>query len=311
MILLDTTSRRSGQAMVICLTVIGFLTAILGATSMMLLTHSRLASYEQQRLIAFYLARSGLEAGNLLLVEDDRSVDALSDVWNNRTEDAGGELTNGRFGLGRWPQEETEGPGPIVDEERKLNVNSATAEMLQALSPAFDAEVVRAIHQRRDKQPFRHLTELYATSGLGREELQRASASGSSLPLHALLTVHGSGRLNVNTAPLAALRCIPGLDEDSAEKLVDERRGEDGQPGTEDDRPFNRIEQVRERLQVSEDSWQKMNGWLTVSSTHFTVRGWGRTKKEPAARVNLQQVLRREAGRLIVVEFIQDGHIRD
>lgn len=311
MTLLDPTSPRRGQAMVICLIVIGFLTAILGAASMILLTNSRLATYEQRRLSALYIARSGLETANLLLAGDDPSVDALGDVWNTGVDQADGELVNGRFGLGRWPAQPDDQTAPVVDEERKLNINKATPAMLRALNPALDEATVEAIRQRRQKHPITNLSELIQVAGISRHDLQQTNTPGSDLPLHALLTVHGSGRLNVNTAPPATLRCLPGLEEKTAQKLIDRRRGKDGKPGTEDDRPFGTVQQVRELLQASEDSWRQMERWLTVRSAFFTVRAWGRTDTDPAARVNLRQTLRRETDELTVIRFQQDGNLRD
>jgi DNA uptake protein ComE-like DNA-binding protein len=309
----DPARGRRGQAMVICLIVIGFLTAILGSASMMLLTNSRLATYEQERLSAFYLARSGLETANLLLARDDPSVDALGDAWNTGGEQAEGELVNGRFGLGYWPVRPDKGTSPIVDEERKLNVNIATPAMLRNLSPALDKAAVQAILQKRQERSFTNLAEL-SRAGISHNDLRQTDAPGSNLPFRALLTVHGSGQLNVNTAPLATLRCVPGLEEKTAKKLIERRRGKDGKPGTEDDRPFGRIQEVRELLGAREDSWQQMERWLTVRSAFFTVRAWGRTERDPAtlsARVYLRQTLRRGTDGLTVVEFHQDENLRD
>jgi general secretion pathway protein K len=46
------------------------------------------------------------------------------------------------------------------------------------------------------------------------------------------------GKLNINTASAQTLALIPGIDEATAERIVQQRAGPDGQDGTEDDAPF-------------------------------------------------------------------------
>lgn len=46
------------------------------------------------------------------------------------------------------------------------------------------------------------------------------------------------GRLNVNTASARTLSLIPGIDESTAERIIEERAGPDGVDGTADDAPF-------------------------------------------------------------------------
>jgi type II secretory pathway component PulK len=50
-----------------------------------------------------------------------------------------------------------------------------------------------------------------------------------------VFTVYGDGKINLNTVQPAILAAIPGLDEQSADRLLAYRAGEDRQPGTEDD----------------------------------------------------------------------------
>jgi general secretion pathway protein K len=46
------------------------------------------------------------------------------------------------------------------------------------------------------------------------------------------------GKLNVNTASLKTLQLIPGIDEPTAERIIEQRAGPDGQDGTDDDVPM-------------------------------------------------------------------------
>jgi general secretion pathway protein K len=46
------------------------------------------------------------------------------------------------------------------------------------------------------------------------------------------------GKLNINTASLKTLQLIPGIDEATAQQIIQQRAGPDGVDGTEDDVPF-------------------------------------------------------------------------
>jgi general secretion pathway protein K len=52
------------------------------------------------------------------------------------------------------------------------------------------------------------------------------------------------GKLNVNTASLQALELIPGIDENAAAHILQQRAGPDGIDGTDDDLPFQNIGQI-------------------------------------------------------------------
>lgn len=53
-----------------------------------------------------------------------------------------------------------------------------------------------------------------------------------------LFTTLSTGRINLNTAPMASLQLIPFVDENVAARIIQCRSGPDGADGTEDDTPF-------------------------------------------------------------------------
>lgn len=302
MMRLRQTRNRSGQAMVVCLIAIGFLTAMVGATSMILLTHSRLATYEQNRLAAFYLARSGLAKGKQMLLEDDPALDTLSDRWHGLDNQGTWDLENGEFGLGTWSTQ-PESPGSaIVDEERKLNLNAATPAMLRSLSPALTDEIVEQIATRRQQRPFASLNEITGLPDVSPSTL-RTRVGEEQIPLRDLLTVHGNGKVNVNTAPYPVIESIEGLSSDQADQIMQYRRGKDGTIGTQDDRPFESLEAVRSAINLSDDVWPEVRPFLSVNSTCFTIHSWGRSAADPVASVELREVVRRSSSGLTVLEF--------
>ena len=56
-----------------------------------------------------------------------------------------------------------------------------------------------------------------------------------------IFTALSDGRINVNTASSTVLQVIPGIDEHSANQIIQLRAGPDGVDGTEDDTPFSNV----------------------------------------------------------------------
>jgi general secretion pathway protein K len=52
------------------------------------------------------------------------------------------------------------------------------------------------------------------------------------------------GRLNINTASALTLQLIPGIDEATAQRIIEQRAGPDGIDGTDDDMPFQNIGEI-------------------------------------------------------------------
>lgn len=127
--------------------------------------------------------------------------------------------------------------------------------------------------------------------------------------LRDLFTIYGDGDLNVNTVDAVVLEavCKAVLDpEDALEvvrKVLEERAGPDGDPGTDDDSPFSTLSSIRDA--VDSESYRALSAsgvQLVPYSQAFTVivRGeYTRSGVERAARV----VVRRERGGLSVVSW--------
>ncbi len=55
-------------------------------------------------------------------------------------------------------------------------------------------------------------------------------------------------KLNINTASAKTLQLIPGIDANTAERIIEQRNGPDGIPGTEDDVPFHSVQEMNSGL---------------------------------------------------------------
>jgi hypothetical protein len=55
-------------------------------------------------------------------------------------------------------------------------------------------------------------------------------------------------KLNINTADAKTLALIPGINDDTAQRIVEQRAGPDGRDGTEDDVPFHSVQELNSGL---------------------------------------------------------------
>jgi hypothetical protein len=55
-------------------------------------------------------------------------------------------------------------------------------------------------------------------------------------------------KLNINTASAKTLQLLPGIDANTAQRIVEQRAGPDGVDGTEDDVPFHSVQELNSGL---------------------------------------------------------------
>jgi DNA uptake protein ComE-like DNA-binding protein len=75
------------------------------------------------------------------------------------------------------------------------------------------------------------------------------------------------GRVNVNTAPLEVLRCLPGMDEELAGTIVRTREG--------DKSGFSSIADLLDQSGMTKEKFGKMEDFLTVRSNVFRIHSFG------------------------------------
>lgn len=152
----------------------------------------------------------------------------------------------------------------LIDEESKLNVNTADAEVMERLfKVVLNVDEVRAQDLAASIVDWRDAdSELSAPVGSAEDPFYRNLAynpyEAKDAPLEALeelrlvkgmdansleklkdyLTVFGDGKININTAPMAVLLAV-GMSTYLADKVMSYRFGKDGAMGTEDDNVFD------------------------------------------------------------------------
>lgn len=218
---------RRGQMLLVVLWVMGCVSVAAGALSVRSTHELRLGRIPLASLQRKAMAEAGLHYAFGMVAQDTAespSLDTLQEPWATGL-DADGKpmcerirVGEGTFSIGRWDQALFV-PG-LIDEERKLNLNTAPPEQLSRLiglvaSGDADPEpVAQAVADWRDEAegatcqgaspachngPFDSVDELRLVPGLT-PELFAA--------LQPYVTVYGHGTVNVNTASSAVLSAV-------------------------------------------------------------------------------------------------------
>lgn len=180
----------------------------------------RLSKYQRERLRAFYLAKAGLNRAIVEIRNDDPSYDSLRDKWADN-EAIFKKITLGddesefaQISYTFEEDEQTKTVFGVIDEERKINLNTASEEMLTSLLEAcgiFEAEKICTNIRawRGDKGITSAEAKDYKNLGYTCKEEQFSNPQElilvkdithqiyNSLKPH--ITVYGSGKLNINT----------------------------------------------------------------------------------------------------------------
>lgn len=247
----------------------------------------RLVGYQRERLTALYLAKAGYVRALAELERDPTpEVDSYLDPWAHNPEAfQQTTLGEGRFSVSYSLRGEDGSDGVVygvIDEDRKVNINTASKDILGRL-PGMTEEIVDALLDWRQKhsdfdmskeRPFRVLEDLLLVDGMTEELVQS---------LQPFVTVYTDGKVNLNTAPREVLNAL-GLGAGLVTKLLRFRTGLDGIHGTKDDQSFTALGSAQHLLNTfdpltPEEAAQFTNlitqNRLKVTSAVFRIRSTG------------------------------------
>ncbi len=256
------------------------------------------AGHIKDRVLSYYLAKAAIQLAIEVLDNDETEYDSLNDCWSDNEEmfkDI--ELGSGTFSIVN--QLDSKAAGNIkyglIDEERKININTANKDILVSLLMIKGCSVLKAneladcIIDWRDKDSkvrkygaednyynsleipynckdadFESIEELMLVKGMNEELFCQIKDD---------LTVFGNGQVNINTANRDILISI-GMGPILAEKIISYRLGFDGLPMTLDDRAFEDVEDIKQELDLSETEMEIINslitsGFITTKSDNF------------------------------------------
>jgi general secretion pathway protein K len=321
------------------LTILAVLAVGLGYRSSLEL---KLADYNLDKLKTLYIAEAALQRAMAELEKDRNNYDALNETWSNGRDAENGvyifkdvEVGDGVFNIGYIFSENDAGEAikfyGMMDEERKININTAPLEMLLSL-PGLNEEIAAAIIDWRDADdkvykegaendyyqglekpyeckngPFQVLEELLLVKGITPESFAKFKD---------IVTIYGSGKININTASREVLEvlgrtCIykglPGVDDSEMEDLVNKiirfRIGDDESAGTEDDNifisPGNIVNELQDAFgELSPGQKNALNyllPYLTVSSEFYSLNIAARSEDKKVSK-KIYAVTDRDSG---------------
>ena len=304
--------------LIITLWIIALLSAVTLSVTYRIRIELDLIESEMAVTKSFLIAKAGMVQAVNVLNQDGNDYDALNEKWSNYTVERYGinpfkeiSVGEGRFSV-RYIYERDIFTGyeqvfyGMKDEERKINVNKATQDMLESL-PGMDMDIAISIrawrgdpelgqdvllsedsyykgldkpYERKGKD-IEYIEELLLIRGITQDLLFGKDLDGSGViddneaGLQRYLTVYGKGTININTATATVLRAI-GFNEDLSYKIIRYCLGPDEMLGTDDDGIFTDKSKISEQLNWIEPLTQEeMNlisskqDWLEVSSQHF------------------------------------------
>lgn len=321
---------KKGSLSITALWILALLSLLATGLMRNVLVGLRLDGYALRAAQATWLARAGIYHAIAVLKEDAdtdslRSYDALTETWAHSPDlfkrvPCG----NGFFEVAYATQAEDIGLKylyGICDENRKLNINRIPKEVLMRL-PSMTQEKVAALLDWRDRDSktteggaenpyYQHLLQPYPCKNADFDfveemALVRGFSDEDVRALAHLVTVHGDGGVNINTASAEVL-AILGLNAKLAKKIAKVRWGEDGLPFTKDDVVFRNQDDIvtilTKLIKLKPTDQALLHRLVTtrqlgVNSTHFTIHSVGVTmhgqvrKKISATvlRLNAQEV---------------------
>lgn len=180
------------------------------------------ADRAQEARQAWYLGWAGVElAADRLLSDSELAWDAPREVWAQVPKDP-------------VPFESGTFIYRVSDEQARIALNGASKELLERL-PGFTPQAVTELLTRRSAGKFvAHPAELLGLPGFQPDGLDT---------LEPLVTVQGTGPVNINTASKQVLIQL-GLSPTLSDAIVRFRNGADGVWGTSDDGIFPDVEQI-------------------------------------------------------------------
>ncbi len=186
------------------------------------------------------------------------------------------------------------------------------ADDLRSLNGAETSDY-RALERNRRRAKNAPITDLGELPWImGGEEILALRVSmgtrGGSVPLADLATLHGDGKINLNTAPAPLIAAVLGVSLEEAEQMVRSRCGPDGVEGTADDVPMDHVPLPSvSTAHASQDSTQgPVEGAATMSSSMFRIRGVGQFQGQRVIR----EALARRTGDS-GFELLEEAHTVD
>lgn len=273
-----------GMVLLLVLVIIALLSAMLSEFAFSTLVDFRLTETFRDVTRAEYLARGGIKAGRIILINDRNNFDAnvASEAWSIGVSEypvAEGAVSvkiedlDGRLQLNELV-DSLGNPNELYRERfirlcSELAIAEATAladTLIDWLDPdhtpapegAEDADyLAESLAYEASDGPLRSFDELLLVHGFSAQTVAR---------LQPYVTVFGSGRLNINTAEPELLRSWDAEAASAVEDLLARR----------DEKPYTRLEELKEAIGLEAYTALNRNLDLGVSSAYYHINSRAR-----------------------------------
>ena len=259
------------------------------------------ASYFQNKPQAHFLACAAIKRAQAVLEDDTNSFDSLNEFWSagRYSDDEESLFKEAELGSGVYSID-------ITDEERKVNINTASLDVMERLFRASggaeidDAHIIASsVIDWRDTDSnslpggaednfYKQLKIPYECKDGNFQVIEelllvRWMTDEIFLKVKDLITVYGGGKVNINTAGREVLYSL-GIENALADKIILYRKGNDCIEGTEDDNVLKGQGSIANDLKpgagLTEEESNKIAeltsaGLLTVISGNFSINAEG------------------------------------
>lgn len=260
---------------------------------------ARLNKYNMDRLKGIYLAKAGIVKSQELLARDSNGYDSIREcgVALSPINTSGGDNQLARVftegvGGGKFTisyDEEGKNYYGMADEERRININKASAEVLKNLLGTDNEEAAESIVNWRSNvrlpkgasdDYYRSLTPPYECKHAAFSVIEELMLVKGVTPqlfesIKDYVTVYGDdGKININTATRRVMLSA-GLDAGTVDIIMALRNGPDRIAGTKDDFVLSGSIALQLNIPVDSPTRTLLENYFTTASNYFRIEAKG------------------------------------
>lgn len=170
---------------------------------------------------------------------------------------------------------------PQEQQQKRININTASAEELRSLSDRIDDGIANSIINYRQNRQFNNIDELRQVKAISINDLKsivdRVSISDDDIV---------KGKVNINTVSSELLRILPGMDEQKAEAIIARRESGTNQSSRtftsqqNSQGPFNDVGQLLDIEGIDENTFRQIVDHITYRASTFRIESIGKSSDE-------------------------------
>lgn len=275
-------NNQQGMVLLVVLVIVVFLTSLVVEFSFSTFVQLRLTETFRDSTKAYYLAKGGVQAARMLLLNDTNDYDAHSETWGQPWENIA--AADGTVSLKIEDLDGKLDVNRLVTDQGNIDVNfknrfllffenleipereELTDALIDWLDPDNDPQPAGAENNYYEREKnytcpngkLGSLDELLKIKGFSEEIVRK---------IRPHLTVAGSKEINANTAGVEVLMALnSAMTSEVATYMVEHRK----------ESPFEKLSDVKEMSGMSDDTYFAVKSSLKVKSNHFFVRSLAR-----------------------------------